>query len=219
MSKKVNTNVTTASRTKALLGNYKRCTVKDIHPHIKFVMKEDDVGVWNFIIGVVDSDNTGEFSGNNDEFLKGQFIGQITAPKMYPYGGPPSVMMRTPTGVYPVGTEEYCVDINKYHPGDYPASYGMDGFTKMIFSGLYGWEDLIGGFNILLSPTTPHKEQVEIIRKASLDSQEYNRKYNADLLKLFCPPDDEQKEVSKKEENMDDLLRKTKQCALDNKKK
>lgn len=188
MSKQVNKKVSVASRTKALLGNYKRCTVKDIHPHIRFVMSEK-IHEWYFIMGVMVDSNSGGFSGDKDEFLSGQFIGKITATNEYPYA-PPDVIMLTPTGIFPLNTNDFCIDIGKYHKAEYPATLGMDGYVKMIWSGLVGWRDLGHGINLLTGRKSA-VEQLESIRKASSESQDYNRKHNVEILKLFqCDPDD-----------------------------
>jgi ubiquitin-protein ligase len=173
---------TIKSRTKALIGNFKRCTVKDVHPHIKFAMT-DNVHDWYFMMGVMIDSDDGEFSGNDNEFIKGQFFGKITATKSYPFG-PPDVEMLTPTGIFPLNNNNFCIDIGKYHSENYPASLGMDGYTKMIWSGLLGWKDLGDGIN-LISCKLPKKKRIKIIRKTSLESQEYNRKHNSHLIAMF----------------------------------
>ena len=176
--------VTDKSRTKALMGHFKRCTEKSVHPHIKFVMSEDNIHNWYFMMGaMVDSDNIGEFPGDDNEFLEGQFFGKITATKIYPYG-PPDVEMLTPTGVFPLNNNDFCIDIGKYHKDNYPAALGMDGYVGMIWSGLVGWRELGHGIN-LISGKTPQKQQVELIRKASQNSQNYNRKHNSKLVEMF----------------------------------
>jgi hypothetical protein len=196
MSRTVKKNVTVKSRTKALIGNFRRCTVKDVHPHIKFIMADDYVHNWYFMMGaMVDTDNRGEFSGDNEEFLKGQFFGKITATKVYPFG-PPEVEMLTPTGVFPLNNNDFCIDIGKYHKENYPATLGMDGYTKMIWSGLVGWRDLGHGIN-LISGRTPQNKQVEMIRKASFESQAYNRKNNAALVELFRGTEEQKSAVNK----------------------
>jgi ubiquitin-protein ligase len=217
MSKTVKQNVTVMSRTKALIGNLRRCTIKDVHPHIKFIMAEDNVHNWYFMVGaMVDMDNKGEFSGDNDEFLKGQFFGKITATEVYPFG-PPEVEMLTPTGVFPLNTNDFCTDIGKYHKENYPYTLGMDGYTKMIWSGLVGWRDLGNGVN-LLTGLIPQNQQVELIRKASFESQAYNRKNNADLVELFRVTE-EQKSVVKSEKKKNDpiveLTKDTEQLKID----
>jgi hypothetical protein len=74
----------------------------------------------------------------------------------------------------------------------------MDGYTKMIWSGLVGWRDLGHGIN-LISGRTPQNKQVEMIRKASFESQAYNRKNNAALVELFRGTEEQkEKKVSKK---------------------
>jgi hypothetical protein len=182
MSKKVKININIESRARALRGNYKRCTIKDVHPHINFKMSEYDPCVWYFIMGIkVDSNNEGEFSGDNDEFLKGQFFGKITATPKYPFE-PPNIIWFTPTGIF--NTDDFCTDIGKYHKENYPAELGMDGYTKMMWSGLIGWKDLINGIN-LLNGKLSQKELFYVIKKASHDSQEYNIKYNSTLVTMF----------------------------------
>ena len=184
MSKSVTKKVTSESRKKALFGNFKRCTSKGIHPHIKFVMSEEDIHVWYFVMGVmVDSDGTGEFSGNTNEFLKGQFFGKITATKMYPYS-PPDVIMLTPTNIFPLNNDDFCIDIGKYHKDNYSAMLGMDGYAKMVWSGLIGWRELGAGINLLSASKCP-REHVKKIRQASIESQAYNKKYNSHIITMF----------------------------------
>ena len=200
MSRVVKKNVTERSRTKALVGNFKRCTVKDVHPHIKFIIPDDNVHNWYFMMGaMVDDDSKGQFPGNNDEFLHGQFFGKITATKMYPYG-PPDVEMLTPTGVFPLNNSNFCIDIGKYHKDNYPSTLGMDGYTKMIWSGLVGWEDLGNGINLLSGTISKHK-QLDNIREASILSQSYNKKNNARIVELFRSVGKEEEKSSKETTN------------------
>jgi ubiquitin-protein ligase len=181
MSTYVKKKVTVKSRTKALAGNYRRCTVKDVHPHVKFVMT-DKIHEWYFMLGIqAGSETKGEFSGDNDEFLGGQFIGKIIATNMYPYG-PPDVIMLTPTGVFPLNNKDFCIDIGKYHKSNYPPTLGMDGYVKMIWSGLIGWRSLGYGINLL---TSRGKDNVADIIRASQSSIAYNERKNADVLELF----------------------------------
>jgi ubiquitin-protein ligase len=171
------------TRTKALMGNYKQCTGgKRAHTHIKFVMTED-VREWYFMLGASDSKNNGEFSGDSNEFLQGQFLGKITATAVYPFG-PPNVEMLTPTGVFPLNNSNFCIDIGKYHKDNYPPTLGMDGYVKMIWSGLIGWESLGYGIN-LLTKKGPKSQMLTVISKASGNSQKYNLKHNAKILQLF----------------------------------
>lgn len=183
MSRTVKKKVTDKSRTKALVGNFKRCTSKDVHEHIKFVMSGDNVCEWYFLLGAIPDhpENKGQFAGDDDEFLGGQFLGKITATKIYPYG-PPDVEMLTPTGVFPLNNNDFCIDIGKYHKDNYPATLGMDGYTKMIWSGLMGWRSLGDGINLVRCSQV---EQVKLITKASADSQSYNKKNNAAILDMF----------------------------------
>ena len=160
-------------RATALMGNYKRAT-KCEHPNLSFIMTEN-VGVWYFLVD--------KLKGDNDEFTNGQFIGRVIATEKYPYE-PPDVEMLTPNGVFPVNDKNFCVDIGRYHRKDYPATYGMDGFVKMILSGLIGWADIGPGI-ALIETKLSKKKRIENIKKKSIDSKEYNKKYNTEILKLF----------------------------------
>lgn len=168
---------------KCLKGHYKRCTVKEVHPHIKFI-KSDKEGMWYFMMGaMVDAHNVGEFSGDHDEFLRGQFLGTVTATKLYPFA-PPEVEMLTPTSIFPLNTNDFCIDIGKYHKENYPATLGMDGYVQMIWSGLVGWRSLGNGINLTTGKTKP-AEQVTLISIASEESQEYNKKHNPTIVEMF----------------------------------
>lgn len=184
MSRTVKKKVAEKSRTRALKGNFKRCTIKDVHPHIKFVMSDSNVHEWHFMLGIVSDSkhNEGEFLGDDGEFKGGQFIGKITATSKYPYG-PPDVEMLTPTNVFPLNNNDFCIDIGKYHADEYPATLGMDGYTKMIWGGLIGWKELGHGINLM--PRGPPDTYIEKIRATSLSSREYNKKHNAAILDMF----------------------------------
>lgn len=183
MTFRVKKKVTEKSRTNALKGNFKRCTVKDVHEHIKFVMT-DDVCSWYFLLGIMPDrkNKEGQFFGDNDEFAKGQFLGKITATKIYPYG-PPDVKMLTPTGVFPLNNSDFCIDIGKYHKDDYPAVLGMDGYVKMIWFGLIGWKSLGAGINLISYKSKD--EHIATIRSESVKSQEYNRINNLEIINMF----------------------------------
>jgi ubiquitin-protein ligase len=181
MSTVVKKTGTVESRTKALMGNFKR-SIKNPHPHIKYVMTEQDVHVWYFIMGV-NTLGEGEFSGDNGEFLKGQFIGKITATTAYPYG-PPDVVMLTPTGVFPINSKDFCIDIGSYHKDNYPSTLGMDGYVQMIWSGLVGWVSLGSGIN-LIGCKMNKNEHIALIQSESLKSQQYNKLHNSKILALF----------------------------------
>ena len=184
MSRFVKKKTNDKSRTKALIGNFRRCTVKDVHEHIKFIIDEDDIHQWYFLMGAMpDTEGDGEFAGNDDEFIGGQYLGKITATHAYPYG-PPDVEMLTPTGVFPTHNSNFCIDIGRYHKNNYPATLGMDGYTKMIWSGLVGWRDLGSGINLMSSGNT-QTQQLAIILQSSGDSKIYNELKNKDILDKF----------------------------------
>jgi hypothetical protein len=181
MSLTVQKKVSIQTRMKSLRGHFKRCTVKEVHPHIKFVF-EDKMDIWYFMMGcMIDSNNEGGFPGNADEFIGGQFFGKITATDVYPYG-PPDVVMLTPTNIFPLNDSDFCIDMGKYHADNYPPTIGMDGYTAIIWSGLIGWRDLGRGINLISGSQDKH---VKMIRKASMASQQYNRIHNPHLVELF----------------------------------
>ena len=191
MSRTINKKNTLKFRKKALKGNYRRCTVKDVHPHIKFVMTKDDHS-WYFVMGAtpcadqknsIADDAKGVFAGDDDEFLRGQYIGKIVATKQYPYG-PPDVTMLTPNGVFPLNNNNFCIDIGKYHANDYPATLGIDGYVKMIWSGIIGWKTLGHGIN-LIAERSSKAEAIKNIKKEAVRSVAYNKKHNAKILKMF----------------------------------
>ena len=92
--------------------------------------------------------------------------------------------MLTPTGIFPLNNNNFCIDIGKYHKNEYPSGLGMDGYVKMIWSGLLGWQSLGAGINLLVGKKNTNAD-LERITNASLNSQEYNKKHNAKILALF----------------------------------
>lgn len=60
----------------------------------------------------------------------------------------------------------------------------MDGFVKMILSGLIGWADIGPGI-ALIDTELSKKKRIENITKKSMDSKEYNMKHNRNILELF----------------------------------
>lgn len=187
MASTVRSKVTVKARTKALVGNFRRCTVKNVHPHIKFIMRGDNTHEWYFMMGsfpTTDGNMVGQFAGSNDEFLDGQYIGKITATSKYPYA-PPDVEMLTPTGVFPMHTNNFCIDIGKYHKNNYPATLGMDGYTKMIWAGLLGWKELGAGINLVVQQGTPHHDSIDAIKQAAAESQQYNAQHNGEIIDQF----------------------------------
>ena len=171
-------------RTRALLANYRRCTMKEHHENVRFIMT-GDVAKWYFLLGAipgVSEGATGEFPGEVGEFIGGQYLGVITATDKYPYG-PPNVLLLTPTGVFPVNDADFCINIGRYHASDYPATLGMDGFVKTICSGLQGWRSL--GKGIALKKYASEDEQRQAIQKYASDSQAYNHKHHEKILAMF----------------------------------
>jgi ubiquitin-protein ligase len=188
MSRTIKKKDNSKIKIKSLKGHFKRCTNPkkgQVHEHIKFVMSDEDVGVWYFVMGVmVDaSEDEGQFLGNDDEFAGGQYVGKVTATKNYPFA-PPDVVFLTPTEIYPINSSDFCVDIGKYHKENYPATLGMDGFVSMIWAGIMGWRDLGAGIS-LLHYKKLKKDRVKLIRKAAKNSKKYNAKHNRAVLDMF----------------------------------
>lgn len=158
---------------KALAGHFKR-TQKEQHPNVSFVKDDEDQSRWFFKIH--------DFSGEQDEFKSAEILGEVTATDKYPFS-PPNAKIYTPNGVYPINNSDFCVDIGKYHKSNWPATYGMDGFVKMLFSGLIGWKDL--GYGINLKTGDKKKDILGDIINASSNSKDYNRKKLPHILEKF----------------------------------
>lgn len=186
-----------AARVRALQNHYLRATGvgASMHDHIQFVAT-DDIGKWYFIMGVradVTDDEIaaarennkpvrGEFSGEQNEFIGGQFIGILRATSKYPFG-PPDAEMLTPTGIFPLNSPDFCIDIGKYHANQYPPTLGLDGFAGMIWAGFINWREL--GSGIALFPHGNPKKDLSIISNRSLSSRSYNLKHHKEILQMF----------------------------------
>ena len=178
-------------RMKSIMGAFKRILRNDPE-HIKVVKTSQDpkCDSWYFIIGkhpFTDCKTTGEFSGNYDEFLEGQFLGHIKANPKHPFE-PPEVKLLTPTEVFPINDSKFCIDVGGYHKENFPAALcQFDGFIHMIWSSLEGWDEL--GYGIKLKVSYKNEEQkqqiIRNIKRASEESVAYNKKHYNHILEMF----------------------------------
>lgn len=170
-----------SDRKRICMRQFKEAT-KAPSENFKFVMSEQDVGIWYVLIH--------NFSGNKDEYKGGEYLARLELPDDFPYG-PLRFYLLTPNGVY-TPNEKVCISIGEFHPGDYQAVLGVDGFCAQLLSGLIGWKELGGGINITLTNT-------DVKRKYASESIAYNAKNNADVVKMINTAYDEYSLEWKKE--------------------
>lgn len=135
---------------------------------LDFRIKDDDLTVWYAKIT--------HLVGENDEFVDGEYLVEVTATNDFPTK-PPDFKFLTPNGVYAPRTR-VCIDIGAYHAENYPATLGMVGFTKMLISGLIGYVHLGHGINLI-------ETSIDKKKLLALESREYNRTKNSEIIALF----------------------------------
>ena len=146
------------------------------HPNIEF-KKSNDPKIYYFKFKDIE-----QAEGiRNGEFITGEYLGEIRmgANRLVP----PRVTMRTPTGVYPIDTENFCVSVGQYHPNDYSPTIGIDGFVRIILSGLIYWRELGNGIGLIA--TTDSEANEQRIRQFAISSVEYNNTNNRHILAHF----------------------------------
>jgi ubiquitin-protein ligase len=139
------------------------------HPNID-IKKTNDPTIFYFM-----------FKGLEGEYSTGVYLGELKILDKFPFV-PPRVTMRTPTGVYPLNTDNFCISIGHYHPNDYMPGLGIDGFIRCILSGMEHWAELGNGINLL---TTTSEVQTANIAQLATSSIEYNNIHNRHILALF----------------------------------
>lgn len=124
-------------RVSSLVANYKKWT-ESRHPLLDFIIDETDVGKWWVRIRDL----------QEDEFLGGEYILQMIAPKEYPFG-PPEFYFKTANGVYGCDSK-VCLSIGEFHKDGFAAGQGgMGGFASQLINGIVFWQDLGPGISIL----------------------------------------------------------------------
>jgi ubiquitin-protein ligase len=134
-------------QTAIMLAQFKKACAEP-NEHVKFAVSEDNACVWYIWIG--------NMVGDGNEYLGGEYLCRMVAPKDFPFN-PPSFYFLTKNGLYEVETK-VCINIGEYHKDEYRAALGMAGFANQLVSGLIGWRDMGGGINILTTTTREKKE-------------------------------------------------------------
>jgi ubiquitin-conjugating enzyme E2 J2 len=142
--------------------------IKEKDESIKYAMDEQNMAKWYILLH--------NFSGNNDEYLGGEYIVRIELTNDFPYD-PPHFYFMTPNGLYEV-EKKVCISIGEFHKDQYPAALGVGGFCKQLLSGLIGWEEIGSGISII--NTSEEKKKA-----LAADSTEYNRTNNAMFMALI----------------------------------
>jgi ubiquitin-protein ligase len=157
-----NTPVPDARQSKIMMAQYKKA-VAEKNEFVKFYCTENPC-VWYIKLG--------HFSGDNGEYVGGEYLCRMVAPIDFPFN-PPSFYFMTPNGLYEIETK-VCISIGEYHKDQYRAALGMAGFANQLVSGLIGWKDMGGGINILQT-TAAQKERL------AEKSVEYNTETYSDI--------------------------------------
>lgn len=103
-------------------------------------------------------------TGNNDEFLGGEYIAEITIGSGYPLH-PPSVKFLTPNGVTSVN-RKVCID--RLEPGIYSPMGGIFAVACLLPSLFMQWQEVEYGVGIIT------KKSADEIKKLALSSVEFN---------------------------------------------
>jgi len=167
--KQIKKTIDPVRRTRSLIGHFQRAikNYKDGDP-IEFRLSNDDLGKWYVKISNI--------SGDNDEFVGGEYFVEIRAPASYP-DDPPEFYFYTPNGVYKPH-EKVCVDMGSEHAGNYPATLGMNGFVQMLLGGMIAWQDLGGGRHLEYTDVDTKRNHAE-------QSHAYNCETHPELMALF----------------------------------
>ncbi len=136
------------------------------HEYIKFYMSEEKCDIWYAVLS--------GFSGDEDEYLRGEYIVRIEFPDEFPFK-PPHFYFMTEQGLYGVETK-VCISIGEYHSDQYRAALKGAGFVNQLVSGLIGWRDIGGGIQIL-------KTTIQKKKSLALDSCAANRANHPALIR------------------------------------
>jgi ubiquitin-protein ligase len=154
-------------QTAIMMAQYKKATAEP-NEFIKFVMSLDNACVWYIRIS--------NFSGDENEFVGGQYDCRMVAPIDFPFN-PPSFYFLTHNGLYDVETK-VCINIGEYHKDEYRAALGMAGFANQLVSGLIGWRSMGGGINVLSTSATKKKQLAEV-------SAAYNKEHHPAICEMI----------------------------------
>jgi ubiquitin-conjugating enzyme E2 J1 len=151
---------------RTILQNFRKAKESN-NPYVKHVMSTD-IRVWYILLH--------GFSGDQDEFVGGEYLCKIVLPLEFPRD-PPEFYMMTPNGVYGCDGKA-CISIGEFHANIYPNTLGVTGFVEQLVSGFIGWKTIGKGTRLLDTTVEEKKALAE-------RSQEYNTAHYADILALF----------------------------------
>lgn len=126
------------NRAAMMMRQFKKATVTD-NEFVKFAIDPKDCNTWYLLLR--------GFSGDDDEFVGGEYLVRMFAPPKFPFE-PPQFYFLTENGVY-APEVKVCINIGEYHKDDYRATLGMSGFADELVNGMIGWRSLKGGINLI----------------------------------------------------------------------
>lgn len=139
-----------------------RKAIAEPNEFIKFAMTNNPSEWYILLSGI---------SGDEDEFVGGEYLCKVVAPTNFPYE-PPHFYFMTPNGVYDINCK-VCVSIGEFHKESYPASFGMSGFVNQLVSGLIGWKSLGNGISLLKTTLAQKKAYAAASMTHNIDMHEY----------------------------------------------
>jgi ubiquitin-protein ligase len=136
----------TPQLTKIMLAQIKKAR-NEKDDFMAFAIDETEPRVFYFLVKNI--------SGDEDEFVGGEFIFKLVATNDFPHK-PPKFFAVSRNGVYVSGDDNVkasgkriCISIGEYHEDKYRPALGMYGFAKNVISGLIGWRSLGEGYGLL----------------------------------------------------------------------
>jgi len=154
---------------RVMQGHFKK-SIKEKSEYIKYAMDPDNIKIIYVLIHNI--------SGPKDEFIGGEFLFKMDAPKEFPFK-PPSFIAYTPNGVYDVN-KSVCISIGIYHSNDYRPALGISGFAQELANGLMCYNDLGTGINLIHNSTKPADK-----KKYAQESVAFNNKHYPQIMKMI----------------------------------
>lgn len=152
--------------TRIMAFQYTKAT-REPDEFVKFAIDGDDPQTWHVLVR--------NLSGDNDEFVGGEYLFEMWAPPQFPYE-PPKFTALTPNGVYEIG-KTVCISIGEYHKDNNRAQLGMAGFAKELANGIMCWKALGHGINIIASNTS-----LEDKKRLARSSPAWNMKHYPEIV-------------------------------------
>ena len=160
-------NAISSALTATILSQMKYVT-RAPDEYLKFAFKSDDqINVWYILMS--------NFSGNNNEYLDGEYLLELIMGPNYPYS-PPDFRFLTPNGLYDT-QQQPCISIGSYHKNKSRPVLNASSFAHQILSGFIGWVEMGAGISLL-------NDSLETKRRYARESRAYNRRHNAEALDI-----------------------------------